>query len=101
LREFDNLYTAPINGFRDAADYWERSSSKQYLGGIKVPALLLNAQDDPFLTQESFPYPEAEKNPFLFLEAPEWGGHVGFINSLYPIRPWYESRSVEFLDHLS
>jgi uncharacterized protein len=101
LREFDNLYTAPIHGFRDATDYWEKSSSKPYLSGIKVPTLLLNARDDPFLTPESFPYPEAEKNPFLFLEAPIWGGHIGFINSLYPIRPWYEARSVEFLDHLS
>ncbi len=97
LREFDDLYTAPIHGFRDAMDYWEKSSARQYLDRIRVPVLLLNARDDPFLTVESFPYAEAEKNPHFFFEAPEWGGHVGFIDSARNIRPWYESRSVEFL----
>jgi uncharacterized protein len=97
LREFDDLYTAPIHGFRDAMDYWEKSSAKQYLGRIRVPVLLLNARDDPFLTAESFPYTEAEKNSHLFFEAPEWGGHIGFIDSARNIRPWQESRGVEFL----
>jgi predicted alpha/beta-fold hydrolase len=98
LREFDDLYTAPIHGFRDASDYWEKSSARQYLGQIKVPALLLNARDDPFLTSESFPYTEAEKNSHFFFEAPKWGGHVGFINSVSNFRPWYEARCVEFLE---
>jgi uncharacterized protein len=98
LREFDNLYTAPIHGFRDAKDYWEKSSARQYLNRIKVPTLLLNARDDPFLTLESFPYGEAEGNPDLFFEAAKWGGHVGFIDSARNIRPWYESRCVEFLE---
>jgi predicted alpha/beta-fold hydrolase len=97
LREFDNLYTAPVHGFRDAEDYWARSSARQYLQGIRVPALLLNARDDPFLTSESFPYLEAEKNPDFFLEAPKWGGHVGFIDSASNFRRWHESRCVEFL----
>ena len=97
LREFDNLYTAPIHGFRDAEEYWEKSSARQYLNGIRVPALLLNARDDPFLAPESFPYTEAEKNPFFFLEAPRWGGHVGFIDSASNFRRWHESRSLEFL----
>ncbi|MBV8376071.1 MAG: alpha/beta fold hydrolase [Verrucomicrobia bacterium] len=100
LAEFDDLYTAPIHGFRDAADYWEKSSSKQFLGRIDVPTLLLNARDDPFLTAESLPYAVAEKNAHLFFEAPEWGGHVGFIDSIRTIRPWYESRSAEFLGDL-
>jgi uncharacterized protein len=98
LREFDDLYTAPIHGFRDARDYWEKSSARQYLGRIRVPALLLNARDDPFLTVESFPYREAEKNPQFFLEAPDWGGHVGFIGSAHNLQPWYETRGVDFLE---
>jgi predicted alpha/beta-fold hydrolase len=98
LREFDNLYTAPIHGFRDAMDYWQKSSARQYLTRIRVPTLLLNARDDPFLTPESFPYGEAERNPDLFFEAARWGGHVGFIDSARDIRPWYESRCVEFLE---
>ena len=97
LREFDDLYTAPIHGFLDAKDYWEKSSARQYLDRITVPALLLNAHDDPFLTLESFPYAEAEKSPHLFLEAPTWGGHVGFIDSTSNLRRWHELRSVEFL----
>jgi uncharacterized protein len=97
LREFDDRYTAPIHGFRDAEDYWEKSSAKQYLDQLKVPTLLLNARDDPFLTPESFPYAEAKKNPHLFFEAPESGGHVGFIDLASNIRRWHESRSVEFL----
>jgi predicted alpha/beta-fold hydrolase len=98
LREFDNLYTAPIHGFRDAEDYWEKSSSRRYLEGIRVPVLLLNARDDPFLTLESLPYAEAAKNPRLFLEAPKSGGHVGFIDLASNFRRWHESRSLEFLE---
>jgi len=98
LREFDNLYTAPIHGFRDAEEYWEKSSARRYLEGIRVPALLLNARDDPFLTPESLPYAEAEKNPQLFFEAPRSGGHVGFIDMASNFRRWHESRSLEFLE---
>jgi predicted alpha/beta-fold hydrolase len=98
LREFDNLYTAPIHGFRDAEEYWEKSSARKYLDEIKVPALLLNARDDPFLTPESFPYTEAERSSYLFFEAPRSGGHVGFIDSASNFRRWHESRSLEFLE---
>jgi predicted alpha/beta-fold hydrolase len=98
LREFDNLYTAPIHGFRDAEEYWEKSSSRRYLEGIRVPVLLINARDDPFLTPESLPYAEAEKNPQLFLEAPKSGGHIGFIDLASNFRRWHESRSLEFLE---
>jgi predicted alpha/beta-fold hydrolase len=101
FRELDEFYTAPIHGFRDATDYWEKSSTRQYLDRITVPALLLNASDDPFLTPESFPYAEAENNPRFFFEAPTWGGHVGFIDSARPIRAWHERRIVEFLAGIS
>jgi predicted alpha/beta-fold hydrolase len=101
LRDFDNLYTGPIHGFKNAEDYWEKSSARQYLGGITVPALLLNARDDPFLTSESFPYPEAEKNPHFFFEATVSGGHVGFIDLASNIRRWHESRCVKFLEEVS
>jgi uncharacterized protein len=97
LREFDNLYTAPFHGFKDADDYWKKSSARQYLDGIKVPSLLLSARDDPFLTSESFPYPEAEKSAHFFLEATKSGGHVGFIDLASNIRRWHETRTLEFL----
>ncbi len=77
--EFDDRFTARLHGFRDADDYWERSSARQFLPGIRVPTLLLNALDDPFLTPESFPHSEALDSSHLFLEAPASGGHLGFV----------------------
>jgi predicted alpha/beta-fold hydrolase len=100
LREFDDLYTAPIHGFRDAIDYWKQSSAKQYLHEITVPTLLVNARDDPFLTDDSLPFTEAQENPNLFLEVPASGGHIGFIDSIYNISPWHEQRTVDFLAQL-
>jgi uncharacterized protein len=97
FRQFDDRYTAPIHGFRDAADYWRQSSSLQYLRGINVPTLLLNARDDPFLTPECFPYSDAKQNAYLFLETPESGGHVGFIDLVNGLERWCERRVVEFL----
>jgi predicted alpha/beta-fold hydrolase len=97
FQEFDDLYTAPIHGFRDAADYWKKSSARQFLGRISIPTLLLNACNDPFLAPECFPFAEAEQNRCLFFEAPKSGGHVGFIDLVRGIEPWSERRVVEFL----
>jgi hypothetical protein len=98
LYEFDDRYTAPLHGFRDAADYWTRASAHPFLTGITVPTLLLNACDDPFLTPESLPFAEANSNPLLFLETPARGGHVGFLDLERGIQPWSERRVVQFLD---
>jgi hypothetical protein len=97
FQEFDDRYTAPIHGFRDAADYWQRSSAQQYLHRIAIPTLLVNASDDPFLTPKCFPFAEAERNPCLFFEAPNSGGHLGFIDLARGAEPWSERRVVEFL----
>jgi uncharacterized protein len=94
---FDDRYTAPIHGFRDAEDYWEQSSAGQFLHRITVPTLILNACDDPLLTAESFPVAEAEANPCLFLEMPKSGGHLGFIDLVRGMEPWSERRVAEFL----
>jgi hypothetical protein len=94
---FDDRYTAPVHGFRDVEDYWNRSSARQFLDRITVPTLILNACDDPLLTAESFPAAEAEANPCLFLEMPKWGGHLGFIDLVRGIEPWSERRVAEFL----
>ena len=97
FREFDDRYTAPLHGFRDADDYWERSSSRQFLRGIRVPTLLLNALNDPFLAPECFPLGEAEASAALHLETPASGGHVGFLDFRCGLQPWSERRAVEFL----
>lgn len=97
FQEFDDRYTAPLHGFRDAADYWARSSARPLLPRITVPALLLNARNDPFLAPEAYPWPEAENNAHFFLDAPESGGHVGFLDLRNGLQPWFEQRIVEFL----
>ncbi len=71
LHDFDNYYTAPLNGFRDAEDYYAKTSCLQFLSRIRVPGLLVQARDDPFLTPSCFPFEQAEENPLLFLEIPE------------------------------
>lgn len=76
--EFDNRYTAPLHGFTDAGDFYARASVKPYLKNIRVPSLIVQALNDPFLSEESIPYHEAEINDKLFLETPDEGGHCGF-----------------------
>ena len=96
FQEFDDRFTAPLHGFRDADDYWTRASSRQFLPRITVPTLILNARNDPFLTTDSLPFPEAEANPSVFLEVPESGGHVGFLDFAHGVQPWSEHRVAEF-----
>ena len=97
FQEFDDRYTGPLHGFRDAADYWTQASARQFLPQITLPTLLLSPRNDPFLAAEAYPWAEAEANPHLFLEAPESGGHVGFVDLRRGIQPWSERRVVEFL----
>lgn len=98
FKEFDERYTAPLCGFASAEDYWARASSKPLLGAIRVPALLVNALDDPFLPPSCYPHTEAASNPFLFLETPRTGGHVGFLSFPDHGVYWSETRAVEFLE---
>ncbi len=78
LKDFDDSYTAPAHGFKDAYDYYAQCSCKPFLPGIKVPSLIVNAQNDSFLGQGCYPVQEAQENDSLFLEMPKYGGHVGF-----------------------
>jgi predicted alpha/beta-fold hydrolase len=83
FRQIDDLYTAPIHGFKDADDYWTRASSKPWLKHIRVPTLLLNAQNDPFLPASALPT-DAELSGSVTLESPDSGGHVGFVSGKFP-----------------
>ena len=80
LNDFDEVYTSRAHGFKNAQDYYEKASSLQFLKSIKTPVLVLNALNDSFLSKNCYPYKEAEQNPFLYLETPAKGGHVGFIS---------------------
>ncbi len=97
FEDFDSRYTAPLHGFADAEDYWQKCSSRQFIPGITVPTLLINARNDPFLAPECYPIPEAEQHPLFFLEMPESGGHVGFISFNSGGIYWSERRTVAFL----
>jgi predicted alpha/beta-fold hydrolase len=95
--EFDEQITAPLHGFAGAEDYWTRASSRKVLPAIRVPTLLLNARNDPFLTPECIPETEAAASPFVHLEAPRFGGHVGFPEGPFAVGCFGERRAVEFL----
>lgn len=84
LYEFDNLFTAPLHGFKDTADYWARASAKPVLRQIRVPALALNARNDPFVPAESLPT-QHDAGHHVTLWQPEQGGHVGFPVSHGPL----------------
>lgn len=97
FQEFDDRYTAPIHGFRDAADYWERNSCRRFMAGIRVPTLLINARNDPFLGPDCYPEAEAAASEWLHLETPATGGHVGFPSFGNGGEYWSETRASEFL----
>lgn len=96
FQEFDDRYTAPIHGFRDAEDYWARCASRAYLPAIRVPTLLVNAVDDPFLSDGCFPRQEAAASQRFHFEAPDRGGHVGFVSFGANGEYWSERRAVAF-----
>ena len=98
LREFDEAFTAPLHGFAGAADYYARSSSAQYLSRVRVPTLLLHAEDDPFLPAAALPRAAAGANPWISTGFAADGGHVGFIHGS-PRRPrfWAEEEGARFL----
>jgi hypothetical protein len=101
LFDFDNRYTAPAHGFVNATDYYTKCSCKPLLSKIRVPSLMINALDDPFLPQSCYPVTEAEANGMFFLEMPASGGHVGFVPGYdWSGRFWHESRIESFFQSI-
>jgi predicted alpha/beta-fold hydrolase len=98
FQDFDDRYTAPIHGFKDAEDYWKKCSGKQFLHRVVIPTLIVNAKDDPFLAPSCFPIREAEENNHVFLEIPTSGGHMGFIAFNEEKLYWSEKRAMQFLN---
>jgi uncharacterized protein len=96
LLQFDNMYTAPLHGFRDAFDYYQQCSAIRFVSAIQRPTLVVNALNDPFLSADCYPT-EFANHPYLTFEYPERGGHVGFAlfnkNGLY----WSELRALDFI----
>jgi predicted alpha/beta-fold hydrolase len=96
--DYDGLVTAPLHGFESAEDYWTRSSSAQFIAGVRRPLLLLSADDDPLVPARSLPVEAAGRNPAVTLEVTPGGGHVAFVSGA-PWRPgfWAEERAMAHL----
>jgi hypothetical protein len=98
FREFDDAVTAPMHGFQNAEDYYERCSSRQFVDRIETPTLVLHSADDPLMPPSVIPRPEEHPANVRFEVSPN-GGHVGFISGRWPwsARYWLEDRIPDFL----
>ena len=101
LREFDDAYTAPVNGFKSAKEYYKKSSAKQYIKNIRTDTLIIHALDDPFMTNEVLP-DQKELPVNVKMELSENGGHVGFVGgSIFKPKYWLEERILTFIKKLN
>ena len=97
LKDFDDLYTAPIHGYANGQAYYTANSPIDYLDQIKCPTLILNAQNDTFLSANCLPIAFAKEAKNIYLESPKHGGHVGFYT--YSNIYYNETRALDFLTH--
>jgi predicted alpha/beta-fold hydrolase len=98
LYAFDDVITGPLHGFKDAEDYYEQNSSLYFLDAIRVPTLVVNAKNDPFLSQECLP--EAFRSEFVQIELPKQGGHCGFYPRNYRGVTWSEQRAAAWFNEI-
>lgn len=98
FREFDEQVTAPLHGFEGAEDYYRRSSSGPFIARIRIPTLIVQARDDPFMPKDPFP----SLSSSVLLEAPPRGGHAGFVSGAIPGRPryWLDERLPAFFEEV-
>ncbi|MGD1890003.1 MAG: YheT family hydrolase [Cyclobacteriaceae bacterium] len=102
LEDFDDYYTAPLHGFRNASDYYQQCSSIHFLHSIQIPTLIVKAKNDPFLADKCYLTQETDTSPSLFFEAPEAGGHCGFMPQGYSSGKnfWSENRAIQFVKNI-
>jgi predicted alpha/beta-fold hydrolase len=96
FKQFDDRYTAPLNGFADAEDYWRRCGSLRFLDAIRTPVLVVCARNDPMVTDESLPINAARSSPVLHCEITRGGGHVGWFDPGARGECWHEQRICSF-----
>ena len=84
---------------KNAEDYWNKCSSNQFIPEIKIPTLIVNARNDPFIAGGCYPIKETSNSKHVYLEIPKSGGHVGFIQFKKDRSYWSEERTIEFLEH--
>lgn len=97
LKDFDDCYTSQLHGFKNAEDYYERNSSLYFLDKIAIQTLIINAQNDPFLSKDCFPFEKVKHLEKVHFQAPEMGGHCGFYQADYQGVLWSEKRALEWV----
>jgi hypothetical protein len=97
LKDFDEIYTSQLHGFLDAEDYYERNSSLYFLENISIPTLIINAENDPFLSKECFPFEPINNLEKVYFQAPKMGGHCGFYPDDYQGVLWSEKRALAWV----
>lgn len=95
--DFDNQFTAPLSGFRDALHYYAECSTTKLISDIRVPTLIVNAQNDPILDFSCSPIQECKNSQWVNLELPSNGGHLGFMKNKINGEYWSEERATQFL----
>jgi predicted alpha/beta-fold hydrolase len=103
VREFDEVFTAPYFGFRNASDYYRRASAMRVVHRIAVPTLVITAEDDPFVPSQPFSDPKLTGNPHIELHVCRHGGHCGFVGptAAHDDGYWAENQIVEFVDRVA
>jgi predicted alpha/beta-fold hydrolase len=99
IRQFDEIYTAPFHGFAGASDYYYKASAMRVIDRIRIPALILTAEDDPFVPGSQFREPAVASNPNVTARIGGHGGHCGFIGSDAASEYWAEATAAAFLTH--
>ncbi len=99
LIQFDDTYTAPLHGFKDAVDYYTRCSSISFLHSITIPTLIINAKNDPFLSEECYPVSSLADHAHITFKVPREGGHVGFTSFNSSGIFWSEQQAVHFVQN--
>lgn len=99
LQSFDDQYTAVLHGFKDAMDYYTQCSSNRFAEFIQVPTLIVNATNDPFLSETCSPIQKFKQHPFVKMETPSRGGHVGFAQFNKKGVFWSEERALHFVQY--
>lgn len=96
--DFDEYFSAPICGFASADEFHQQASAKNFVGGTRIPTLLVSALNDPILTPECFPVELAQEHPFFYLELSSGGGHCGFQTKGGGEFSWAEKRALGFVE---
>jgi len=96
-RDFDEHFSAPMNGFESAAAFYEYASAANFMSTISIPTLLVNTKNDPIIPPACTPVNLCQQHPYIYLEQPEVGGHIGFMTKERETS-WMETRALEFLN---